>query len=145
MAYTPYYSGGWQSGEEGGTPITPDALNHMDDGIDEATAFHVGDTFNFGSAQILFRTLNDKSAIFFRYNLPKQVGDDVTSFSVVVTTGSTTWFSNGSAGSIAAGTNATNINIISRRVLQFAFQTSATPLANTGFGIAELTATVTFT
>ena len=32
-SYNPYYSGGWQSGEEGGTPITPDALNHMDDGI----------------------------------------------------------------------------------------------------------------
>jgi hypothetical protein len=31
MAFTPYYSGGWQSGEEGGTPITPDALNHYDD------------------------------------------------------------------------------------------------------------------
>ena len=34
--YNPYYSGGWQSGEEGGTPITPDALNHMDDGIADA-------------------------------------------------------------------------------------------------------------
>ena len=33
MAYTPYYNGGWQSGEEGGTPITPAALNHMEDGI----------------------------------------------------------------------------------------------------------------
>lgn len=32
-SYNPYYSGGWQSGEEGGTPITPDSLNHMDDGI----------------------------------------------------------------------------------------------------------------
>ena len=32
-SYNPYYSGGWQSGEEGGTPITPDALNHMDGGI----------------------------------------------------------------------------------------------------------------
>ena len=33
MAYTPYYSGGWQSGEQGGTPITPAALNHIDQGI----------------------------------------------------------------------------------------------------------------
>ena len=33
MAYTPYYSGGWQSGEEGDTPITPAALNHIDEGI----------------------------------------------------------------------------------------------------------------
>lgn len=31
MAFTPYYPGGWQSGEEGGTPITPAALNHYDD------------------------------------------------------------------------------------------------------------------
>lgn len=33
MAYTPYYPGGWQSGEEGGTPITPAALNHIENGI----------------------------------------------------------------------------------------------------------------
>ena len=32
--YTPYYSGGWQTGEEGGTPITPAALNNMEDGIE---------------------------------------------------------------------------------------------------------------
>ena len=38
-SYNPYYSGGWQSGEEGGTPITPDALNHMDDGIAGAYAY----------------------------------------------------------------------------------------------------------
>ena len=36
MAYTPYYSGGWQSGEEGGTPITPAALNNMESGIGRA-------------------------------------------------------------------------------------------------------------
>lgn len=36
MAYTPYYTGGWQSGEEGNTPITPDALNHMEEGIENA-------------------------------------------------------------------------------------------------------------
>ena len=36
MAYTPYYNDGWQSGEEGGTPITPDALNHMEAGIEDA-------------------------------------------------------------------------------------------------------------
>lgn len=33
MAYTPYYAGGWQSDEEGDTPVTPAALNHMDEGI----------------------------------------------------------------------------------------------------------------
>lgn len=38
MAYTPYYSGGWQSGEEGNTPITPAALNNMEQGITDANA-----------------------------------------------------------------------------------------------------------
>ena len=36
MAYTPYYPGGWQSGSEGGTPITPPALNNMENGIVKA-------------------------------------------------------------------------------------------------------------
>ena len=36
MAYTPYYPGGWQSGESGGTPITPAALNNMEEGIGAA-------------------------------------------------------------------------------------------------------------
>ena len=33
MSYTPYYASKWQSGEEGKTPITPAALNYMEDGI----------------------------------------------------------------------------------------------------------------
>lgn len=33
MAYTPYYDGGWQNQPSGNTPITADALNHMEDGI----------------------------------------------------------------------------------------------------------------
>lgn len=37
MAYTPYYPGGWQSGESGGTPITPAALNNIEDGIGAAS------------------------------------------------------------------------------------------------------------
>ena len=41
MAYTPYYSEGWKSGEEGGTPITPAALNNMEAGIEAAN--NVGD------------------------------------------------------------------------------------------------------
>ena len=36
MSYNPYYTGGWQSGEVGNTPITPAALNHMDNGIKDA-------------------------------------------------------------------------------------------------------------
>jgi hypothetical protein len=33
MSYTPYYPNGWQSGKAGGTPITPAALQHMENGI----------------------------------------------------------------------------------------------------------------
>jgi hypothetical protein len=33
MSYTPYYETKWQSGEEGKTPITPAALNYMENGI----------------------------------------------------------------------------------------------------------------
>ena len=36
MSYEKYYPGGWQSGESGGTPITPEALNHMENGIKKA-------------------------------------------------------------------------------------------------------------
>lgn len=53
MAYTPYYSGGWQSGEEGGTPITPAALNHMEAGIEDSLPKAGGTmtgTLNMGQA-----------------------------------------------------------------------------------------------
>ena len=36
MGYKKYYQDGWKSGVEGGTPITPEALNHMEDGIEAA-------------------------------------------------------------------------------------------------------------
>lgn len=36
MSYKKYYEGGWRSGETGGTPITPEALNHMEQGISDA-------------------------------------------------------------------------------------------------------------
>ena len=45
MGYEKYYPGGWQSGEAGGTPITPEALNHMEEGI-EAAADHADSTSN---------------------------------------------------------------------------------------------------
>ena len=45
MGYEKYYSGGWKSGEAGGTPITPEALNHMEDGI-EVAADHADSTSN---------------------------------------------------------------------------------------------------
>lgn len=36
MSYERFYPNGWQSGETGGTPITPEALNHMEKGIEQA-------------------------------------------------------------------------------------------------------------
>ena len=36
MSYSPYYPNKWQSGEAGATPITPAALNYMEDGIADA-------------------------------------------------------------------------------------------------------------
>lgn len=33
MAYDRYYTGGWQDGESGNTPITAAALNHIEDGL----------------------------------------------------------------------------------------------------------------
>ena len=36
MSYKPNYTGGWKSGVSGGTPITPEALNHMESGIETA-------------------------------------------------------------------------------------------------------------
>jgi hypothetical protein len=33
MSYDKVYSGGWQDGSTGQTPINADALNHMEDGI----------------------------------------------------------------------------------------------------------------
>ena len=33
MSYERFYPGGYQAGASGGTPITPEALNHLEDGI----------------------------------------------------------------------------------------------------------------
>ena len=38
MAYTPYYPNGWVNNEIGGTPISAEALNHMDGGISAVDA-----------------------------------------------------------------------------------------------------------
>ena len=69
MAYTPYYSGGWQSGEEGNTPITPAALNNMEQGIENANA--IGDPVtvahggtNATTALAALENLGAPSAVF---------------------------------------------------------------------------------
>ena len=66
-SYNPYYSGGWQSGEEGGTPITPDALNHMDQGIVDVDA--KVQYLNIGSIDMLsaiVNALSDGQMCYFR-------------------------------------------------------------------------------
>lgn len=148
MAFTPYYPGGWQSGEEGGTPITPAALNHYDDALGEISddsEYNVGDMYTFSSAQTPFRTLADRSAIYFCVHMPRPIGSDVTGFNVTFSGTGNTWFSNGSAGTIPTDAIISNKSINNSWVVRFSTTTSATPLANSGFGIAELYGTVTFT
>lgn len=38
MSYSEYYTGGWQDGESGATPITAAALNHMEDEIESMSS-----------------------------------------------------------------------------------------------------------
>lgn len=65
MAYTPYYPGGWQSGEEGGTPITPAALNHIEQGIanlepgDIGAAQHIKFESTDTTAALIYNKIND--------------------------------------------------------------------------------------
>ena len=106
MAYTPYYPSGWQSGEEGGTPITPEALNNMEAGIgaanaigDPVTVAHGGTGSNVPSgarsnlgiylnltsstASVLYTALNDMSvgeticAVLGRYATPVLIADAI--------------------------------------------------------------------
>lgn len=75
MAYSKYYPNGWQSGEAGNTPITPDALNHMENGIVKAAegGYGYGDTLaavlssdddaNFlSSLKAIYQKLSNKTA-----------------------------------------------------------------------------------
>lgn len=79
MAYTPYYPGGWQSGEEGDTPITPAALNHMEDGI-ENSVFNDGPS-DFRAVKLAASQINDlyslRGTVDNSYNTEHN-GDDVS-------------------------------------------------------------------
>lgn len=92
MAYTPYYSGGWQSGEQGGTPITPAALNNIENGIGTLDTTHNVLTYTSvtqlnltaGSATILgaYNAMSDNSVLyahntdFSTSELPSNAGSD---------------------------------------------------------------------
>ena len=75
MAYTPYYSGGWQSGQEGNTPITPAALNNMENGIGAALPksggtmtgdINMGQSTESSSAHIIIWTTVDGTIFYLR-------------------------------------------------------------------------------
>lgn len=51
MAYSKYYSGGWKNNEDGNTPITAAALNHMENGIVSANVIVSTTTAGLMSAQ----------------------------------------------------------------------------------------------
>lgn len=59
MSYTPFYPGGWQSGQSGGTPICPEALNHIEEGIANAAPSGYG----LGGAEtIAFTDIDTKTS-----------------------------------------------------------------------------------
>jgi len=68
MSYEKYYPGGWQSGEAGATPITPEALNYMEDGI--ANSAPAG--YGLGQEASTLRTKAELDAVkgngFFLHN-----------------------------------------------------------------------------
>ena len=53
MAYTRYYPNGWNNGAAGGTPITPAALNHIEDGILGITPGNLGLAMEFNGTWTL--------------------------------------------------------------------------------------------
>lgn len=105
--------------------------------------YKIGDTFAFHGAQVPFRTLGDKSAIIFRFRLPKGCASNVNSFSVQITDASPTWFTGSPLGSVLAGATAGNILITGKETVQFSLPTNNT-IQEAGFGVCELNATITF-
>jgi len=62
MPYNPFYAGGWQSGEAGDTPITPEALNHFDEGIAQA---HINAEDNLLDNSYFIDPINQRGAVSF--------------------------------------------------------------------------------
>lgn len=56
MSYEKYYPGGWQSGESGGTPITPEALNHIENGIKQTYSDFAPAGYGLGDINGMFCT-----------------------------------------------------------------------------------------
>lgn len=107
--------------------------------------FKVGDTFSFNGAQVLMRTLADKSGLYFSYRLPKECESNVTSFTVNLTNNSSIWSSGGNIGLISQSSQASNISLKNNKVLTFSLAPTGTIQDNNLFGVCELNATITFT
>lgn len=95
MAYTPYYPGGWQSGESGGTPITPAALNNMEEGI--GAALTPSDVVN-KSFQFLLAASGSSTTWTDVYNKVKNLAVNETA----------TFFASGGAASLLTGGKVTS-------------------------------------
>lgn len=106
--------------------------------------FTVGSTFALNGAQVNFRTLADKSEIYFVYYLPKECASNVNSFTLSVASSSPIWFSGGGIGAVSQGAQAHNIALRNRKVLAFSLPVTGT-IQTDGFGICELNANITFT
>lgn len=88
--YTPYYSGGWQSGESGGTPITPAALNNMESGIGAAlTAANVVDNLTNPSSNTIPSTAAVANAIEAFATLKNAKRKEGNTITFTVSTGNT--------------------------------------------------------
>lgn len=61
MSYQKYYENGWQNSQSGGTPITAEALNHMEEGVAEVSAAveHSVIVLELSAFSSLPRTVND--------------------------------------------------------------------------------------
>jgi hypothetical protein len=61
MSYQKYYPNGWQNGNAGNTPITAEALNHMEDGLQEfsSVAEHAVLVIEVPAFSSLPQTVND--------------------------------------------------------------------------------------
>ena len=59
MSYERYYTNGWMSGENGATPITPEALNHMEAGISNSAPGGYG----LGDNSVLLTSSHDLNNI----------------------------------------------------------------------------------
>lgn len=98
MAYTPYYPGGWQSGEEGGTPITPAALNNIENGIEALADITTGLSADVSSTQLadcnepISRTSNKVYIDSYQYTASNIPVSGTTGLLITyVRSASTTW------------------------------------------------------